>query len=403
MFVNRLELKNFRNYDRLELDFAPGNNIICGRNAQGKTNILEAIYLASCARSHRTGKDKELIKRGEDAYQVKVLYTRDNGSQGQLTFEYQKASYDPANPLAKQGQMRTIFADAFPLDRLADLFGLFNAVIFAPEDLMLIKEGPAGRRRFLDILISQLSPSYFRQLQTYQRLLKQRNHILKDIRDKEKTGKLDGEARRFQRLNLDVWDDQLVESAASLVKKRFEIIAELKASAGRAMDLISDQREEFSIRYLSPSGVDPENTEEEIRDQYAKRLKASREDDIFRGYTQEGPHRDDLDFILNGLSAKTYASQGQQRSLVLALKMAELEIIESHCNIKPVLLLDDVMSELDARRRENLIKVIKGHQVFITCTDFNQVSSQLLEDQDDNKFFQVFDGQVEVLDKIPEA
>lgn len=390
MFVRRLELENFRNYRRLELDFSRRNNLICGANAQGKTNILEAIYLASCARSHRTGKDRELIFHGEDSYKVKVDFTRDNGSEAILEIDYRQGPGKKDRGLAAEAAKRTILVDNFPLERISDLFGQINAVIFAPDDLMLIKEGPAGRRRFLDILISQISPSYFRQLQLYQRQLKQRNSILKQTRDESPN--LDAVAREWQRLNLEVWDRQLADSAAALIHKRVEICAELKESAAKAMDLISDQREDFSIRYIPPRAVDPEAAEAEISQAFFQRLNRTREEDILRGFTQEGPHRDDLEFLLNGFSAKLYASQGQQRSMVLALKMAELEVIESHCDVKAILLLDDVMSELDERRRENILQIIENHQVFVTCTDFSQISPQIFDQAEANACFRVEAG-----------
>ncbi|MDO5016199.1 MAG: DNA replication/repair protein RecF [Eubacteriales bacterium] len=390
MFVRGLELENFRNYRRLELDFSRRNNLICGANAQGKTNILEAIYLASCARSHRTGKDRELIFHGEDNYKVKVFFTRDNGSEAILEIDYRQANSKKDRGQSGEAAKRVILVDNFPLERISDLFGQINAVIFAPDDLMLIKEGPAGRRRFLDILISQISPSYFRQLQVYQRLLKQRNSILKQARDQ--CPGLDVEARKWQRLNFEVWDQQLADSAAALIKKRVEICAELKASAAKAMDLISDQREDFSIRYIPPRGVDGEASEAEISEAFFRRISRNRDEDILRGFTQDGPHRDDLEFLLNGFSAKIYASQGQQRSLVLALKMAELEVIERHCDVKAILLLDDVMSELDEKRRENILQIIDNHQVFVTCTDFAQISPQIFARPEANAWFRVEAG-----------
>ncbi len=387
MFVRKLELKKFRNYERLSLQFGEKNNVFCGANGQGKTNILEAIYLTTCARSHRTGKDRELIRQGENFYEITLHYTKDNGSEGELHFRFDLAK----NSLFSAGgrkQERTICYNKLPLTRLAELFGLFHAVIFAPEDLMLIKEGPGERRRFIDILISQVSPRYFSQLQVYQKILKHRNSYLKSLREEEKIS-LDKETQYLRRVNLDVWDEQLAESAAFIIYMRNKLIDELTISAREAMYGLSDAKEHLEINYIPPGGIEASHEEKAIKESLIKKLWAVREEDIFRGYTSIGPHRDDIDFLLNTLPAKHYASQGQQRSLVLSLKIAELAIIENHCEAKAVLLLDDVMSELDAKRRENLLSVIKDKQVFITCTDSNQLSEEMLKKDEENRFFSV--------------
>lgn len=406
MYVNRLQLKNFRNYPDLDLEFAPQHNVIWGDNAQGKTNILEAIYLMSCARSHRTAKDKELINQAEDFYQVDLDYVRKNGSHENLGLRYESELFGQAqlnNFLAQGGQWqgpeskgkakRIIYYQGLELERLQELFGLFLAVIFAPEDLMLIKKGPGERRRFLDILISQLSPSYFRQLQIYQKLLKQRNHILKDIRDKER-GRLDPETRQMLRLNLDIWDQQLAESGAFIVCKRHIILEELTKAAQEAMVTLSSRQEVLTLNYQKPSQLDPVAGQEAVQASFQQRLAQMREEDILRGYTAYGPHRDDLEMVLNGLSAQNYASQGQQRSLVLSLKVAELAVLEHHCEEKPVLLLDDVMSELDQERRTRLFDLVSGNQVFLTCTDLQQVPHDILAQDPRNRIFQVQSGRV---------
>lgn len=409
MFVSRLQLKNFRNYPDLDLEFAPRHNVIWGDNAQGKTNILEAVYLMSCARSHRTAKDKELINQAEDFYQVKISFVRDNGAEEELALRYESglATQEPvadgisqASPnlaAAWSGKAskarRLIFYQGLELERLQDLFGHFLAVIFAPEDLMLIKQGPGDRRRFLDILISQLSPSYFHQLQIYQKLLKQRNHILKDIRQKEREG-LDSAGRQMLRLNLDIWDEQLAAAGAFIVCKRQAILEELTGAAQAAMATLSASQEVLTLDYQKPSQLDPAEGEAEVQAGIIKRLSQLREDEIQRGYSSYGPHRDDLQILLNGLSAQNYASQGQQRSLVLALKVAELQVLEDHCEQKPVLLLDDVMSELDQDRRTRLFNLVAGNQVFLTCTDLQQVPHEILAQDPQNRIFQVRAGRV---------
>ena len=404
MYVKRLQLKNFRNYPDLDLEFAPQHNVLWGDNAQGKTNILEAIYLMSCARSHRTAKDKELIQQGQEFYQIDLDYVRSNGAEESLTLRYESEFYGqtvgdsaladifPQQALKGKAQ-RKISSQGLALERLQDLFGRFLAVIFAPEDLMLIKKGPGERRRFLDILISQLSPSYFRQLQVYQKLLKQRNHILKDIRDKEK-GRLSPETRQMLRLNLDIWDQQLAESGAFIICKRQEILEELTRAAQEAMQTLSASQESIQLNYQKPSQIDLSQGLEGVQAAIQDRLAQIREDEIFRGYSSYGPHRDDIEMVLNGLSAQNYASQGQQRSLVLSLKVAELAVLEKHCEEKPVLLLDDVMSELDQDRRTRLFDLVSDKQVFLTCTDLDQVAQDLLAQKPDNAVYQVKAGQV---------
>lgn len=405
MFVEKLELTNFRNYPCLSLELGPQYNVLLGRNAQGKTNILEALYLASCARSHRTGRDQELIYRGEDFYQVKLLYQGDRGDKNELCLRYEKEG---------SRYHRRLFHNGFPLDRLADLFGLFQAVIFAPEDLMLIKKGPQERRRFLDILLSRMSPSYFRNLQLYQQHLRQRNAMLKQLR--ASCGGQVNKIPSYQLMNMEVWDQKLAELAARIYQSRDQVIQELETGAAEALrqiatidretavppmdhastELVEDavHQENLEIRYSHLTGIEPSGSLEEISRAFVQELTWSRQDDFMRGYTSKGPHRDDIDFLLNGLSARSYASQGQQRSVVLALKMAELALLEEHCGVKAVLLLDDVMSELDSFRRQNLQHIFVGHQVFITCTDPEHITEVIREDPDQNRLYQVLAGAV---------
>lgn len=385
MFLEHLELKNFRNYRELSLDFDPAYNVLLGGNAQGKTNIVEAIYLASCARSHRTAKDKELILHGEDFYEIFLKFRRENGSEDSLRIRYEE-----------NNGRRSIFQGSFPLEKLADLFGIFHAVIFAPEDLMLIKNGPSERRRFLDILISQLSPQYFRQLQIYQKLLKQRNTMLKQLRDQNKHYQ-DSSVKEMRRLSLQIWDEQLAKSAAFILKKRAEITDELALYAKESLSHLSSEKEDLKLIYKPSQRLDLNESEEELSLSFAQHLSLQRNEDIQRGYTSLGPHRDDLFIFINGLEAQTYASQGQQRSIVLALKSAELKILEEHCSMKPVLLLDDVMSELDANRRDSLFQLILENQVFITTTEWQQAGNNTNLPKNSHAFFEVKNADVRKL------
>lgn len=375
MLVRSLKLRNFRSYENISLELSARGNVFCGANAQGKTNLLEAIYLCSCARSHRTGKDSELIRRGASAYEVELAYTADNGAEGEICLRYEEAELLSPIAGAREGtkRTRTITHNGQPLDRVADLFGIFHAVIFAPEDLMLVKEGPSGRRRYLDMLISQLSPSYFRDLQLYQRILQQRNRLLKRLRDERYSSVADEASERLRRVELEVWTDQMAECGARIVAARKRFSDRIEVIAAQAVRKLSGEQENLQVLYRCTGGVEPEAELSHIQADLLKRVSRDTDDDIRRGYSSQGPHRDDLELSLNGLPIKQYASQGQQRSVVLALKLAELALIEEECGERPVLLLDDVMSELDRNRRRYLMDAIAGRQVLITCTDQNQV------------------------------
>lgn len=357
MYITRLHLENFRNYARLDLDFRDGRTIFIGQNAQGKTNILEAVYLCSCARSHRTGKDRELIRQGADSYRVELDFCRRPGLTETISIAYQDE-----NKALNLKKSREILYQGAKLEKISELFGLFHAVIFAPEDVFLVKEGPAARRRYLDLLISQIRPSYFADLQLYQHILNQRNKLLKQLRER-------GTRVSDAELYLSVFDEQFVACAARIVEQRQIFIEQIEAIAASALTTISEGREALKLRYHAPSGLNPRDGVERLSGQLLERLRRSLDDDLAKGSTQHGPHRDDLEMSLNDILIRPYASQGQQRSVVLALKLAELKIIEAESGTAPVLLLDDVMSELDERRRANLQLALLDHQVLLTGTD----------------------------------
>ena len=394
-----LTLEQFRNYEQLDLSFPSGTQVFYGANAQGKTNLLEAIYLCTCARSHRTGRDDELVRHGQTYYRVGIRFLTDQNLEESLSISYQTAS-------SSKPSLRTIEYNGFDVIRVADLMGLFHAIIFAPEDLQIVKGGPAERRRFLDIMISRTDRAYFRDLQEYWTILGQRNRLLKVIREanyynsrrrqskrsQEQQGtqnnkhsaeedqseskmpdeKKDVDSSLFQmddHLHLDVWDQKLAEVSSSILRKRLDYAKYLQEYGALSLMHLTLLKEELAVSYRSLSGLESSMTKKEIETHFLNRLKTARDDDIARGSTAQGPHRDDLFFSLNGQDARLYASQGQQRSIVLALKMAELVILSRRTGEKPILLLDDVLSELDASRRHQLLDVISGHQVFITSTD----------------------------------
>lgn len=383
-----LELENFRNYSSLQLSFSPGVNVFFGNNGQGKTNIIEAIYMCACARSHRTAKDEELIKHGENYYYISLDYTEKNDIDEQVGMKYQILPSVTNNSKQKQ---RTLYRDNLALDRVMDFVGIFNAVIFAPEDLQIVKGGPGERRRFMDLLLSQVKPVYFQALQEFGKILRQRNALLKTY--KEKGRKLSS----LETAQLDIWDDVYAAKAAFIILERLQLVEKLSAISCQIHQNISDGLERSEIRYKTVSGIDESLDQEAIQEVILRKLNANREQDIFRGYTSLGPHRDDLDISLNDLPLKIYGSQGQQRTFVLALKMAELKVIEEITRQAPVLLLDDIMSELDGKRRKQLVTSLENIQIFITCTDPDQLDKDWLKSlgSEEIYYFKVNQAQVE--------
>lgn len=422
MKVKQIKLKNFRNYTEQIIKIASGTNVFVGQNAQGKTNILEAIYLCTCARSHRTGKDNDLIRDGADFYQVEIQFESDksvfenksiNEEDSELvgkTMNTEKSLIDTQLLISYKSNKnninqniiqtfcenkslveeirieykkfpsieRNIYYCGFKQEKISDLIGLFHAVIFAPEDVMLIKEGPAGRRRFLDLLISQIKPLYFRNLQLYQQYLKQRNNLLKILREMQidkrmKSPAYDPEIYNFNLLQLTNWTEHLAKISAQIISTRYRYILQIEKFAIEALEKISEGKEKLKINYKTVSGIDPKLDTNQIYESLMYRFERQKEDDIQRGSTGSGSHRDDLELFVDGNLLKERGSQGQQRSAVLALKLAELQIIENETNQKPVLLLDDVMSELDDKRRTHLLSAFEDNQVFITCTDLGQI------------------------------
>lgn len=345
MRVSTLNLVNYRNYEKLLLELSPGINVFLGMNAQGKTNIIEAVYYAALGRSHRTNTDAELIHWDTEAAGIQLDFLRlEVGNR--LEFQF------------RQDKRRRILYNGRAI-RTKELVGLLNAVLFSPEDIFLIKGSPAGRRRFLDIEISQASPSYYHELVKYTHIVTQRNTLLKRIRE-----------HRAKASMLEIWDAQLAESASFLVKKRLEAVKKLNMLANLMQRRISANAENLSISYEIHHQED-NNMTEELLSWYNKKLRESVELDILRGSTSVGPHRDDLMLEVNGINLRSFGSQGQQRTGVLSLKLAELEFLRSETGEYPVLLLDDVMSELDWQRREQLLLFIQKEkiQTLITATD----------------------------------
>ncbi|MDR3560960.1 MAG: DNA replication/repair protein RecF [Negativicutes bacterium] len=343
MRVNRLTLRNFRNYVNLELDFIANINIFIGENAQGKTNILESLFIGSFARSHRTSTDDDLIGWDYPRASVDIFFTR-QGVDNKLSFR-----------LVRE-QKKEILLNDFAI-KPRDVIGSLTTVLFSPEDLWLIKGAPGLRRRFIDIEISQAVPAYYRHLLQYNRVLNQRNHLLKKIREK-----------RAGSEQLEAWDEQLAKTAAFLVNKRVDALKKLGMLANLMQRKITASKENLSITYSQVGTA--ENGPIDNYEWFRENLITTRQADIFSGSTSLGPHRDDVIFKVNGRDLRNFGSQGQQRTGILALKLAELEFLKSETGEYPVLLLDDVMSELDSQRREQLLLFIRDRiQTFITATD----------------------------------
>ncbi len=362
MRVTGLRLVNFRNYPSLSLRPDAGLCVLTGENAAGKTNVLEALFLCSLGRSHRTVRDSEMVRSGESAGSVAVdMDTRS----GPRRIECKLFA----------GDRKRMFIDGAPLSRSGELLGCLNVVMFAPEDLALIKDGPGERRRFLDMAISQLRPSYYYTLQQYNAALKQRNALLK-----EPDG-LDYDA-------LECWDEQLSVLGAAIVLARAELVERLGLIAAEQHETLSDGTETLVAAYepnVAPS--DRETLVKTLR----LALSDTAERDVYRGSTSVGPHRDDLKLVINGSDVRVYGSQGQQRTTVLSLKLAQLEILRVEKEDSPVLLLDDVFSELDRNRQKMLLIAAQDCQTFLTCTHIEEVAAAGVEQM---QVYQVSDRSV---------
>jgi DNA replication and repair protein RecF len=352
MQITHLELENFRNIASARLDPCPGVNVIYGANAQGKTNLLEAIWLCSGNRSFRGARENQMARFGEKIFRVHLTFADREREQ--------KISYDSG------GDKRRILLNRMPLRSASELTGEFTCVVFHPEDLSLVKQGPADRRNFLDIAVSQVKPVYGRYLSQYDSVLEQRNALLRQI------GKTHNPSLDAAREMLSIWDEQLCKIGTAIAILRQDYIQKLSALAETVYRGFTGDRETFSLCYESsvfPKGVPLQVYSEELIDLYREKLAAHLEDDIRLRFTGVGIHRDDLDIAVNSLSARAYGSQGQQRSCAIALKIGEAMLLKGVTGEDPVILLDDVMSELDPARQDYLLNRIRGFQVFITCCD----------------------------------
>lgn len=359
MRVKNIRLINFRNYNSIKLELNDKLNIFLGNNAQGKTNLLESIYIASAGKSYKTNKDKELINLSKRQAYIGIEIETNRGDR------FIEIKFDIDSP-------KRIKINRLELEKISELIGVFNVVIFSPEDLKLIKDGPSERRDFLDIEISQIKPKYRYSLAQYNKTLYQRNRLLKSAYYDKKL--LD---------TIESWDLQLAKYGSDIIYQRQKFVEDISKVSGRIHKNISGNREELSVIYIPSFDIDDNLSEYSdsslkgeslerthyIEKEFIKKLKNSIDDDLERGRTYYGPHKDDIDILIDDKSCRIFGSQGQQRTSALSLRLAEVEIINKEVGEYPVILLDDVLSELDEIRRKKLISTFKEIQTIITSTD----------------------------------
>lgn len=357
MIIKSIELCNFRNYEREEFHFHEGTNVLYGNNAQGKTNVLEAIFVGGTTRSHKGSKDSDMIRRGTQEAHIRYFVEKNN-----RTFRVEIH--------LRKGKTKGIAIDGIPIKSSKELMGLSNIVFFSPEDLGIIKDGPEQRRRFMDLELCQLNKAYLYYLTQYKKVLKQRNALLKQIKEKESL-----------KNTLEIWDSQLVENGTKLIEIREEFVNEVGLIMKEKHRNLTGGQEDIEAVY-KPNCLAAE---------FSEKLFMEGDRDIYMGTTTVGPHRDDIVFYIGGQEIKTYGSQGQKRTAALSLKMAEIEIVERIIGEKPILLLDDVLSELDRNRQNYLLENIKGIQTIITCTGLEEFIQNGINI---NQTFEIIDGSI---------
>ncbi len=357
MIVKSLELKDYRNYDRLHVQFHEGINILYGENAQGKTNLLEAIYFSGTVKSHRGSRDRELIRFNKEEAHIRTITDKGNVSHR-------------IDIHLKLNKSKGAAIDGIPVKRQGDLFGMLNLVFFSPEDLYIIKNGPAHRRRFLDLELCQLDKVYLYHLNSYNKALMQRNNLLKQITHD-----------RSLLSSLSIWDEKLAEHGQIVINTRDSFINSINEVLISIHKKLTGGSEELLLLY------EPDSKAEDMLDI----LTRSRDKDLILKTTTAGPHRDDMSFMSNNIDLRKFGSQGQQRTAALSLKLAEIELVKAAIKENPVLLLDDVLSELDRNRQNLLLNSIGGLQTIITCTGLEEFISHRFEI---DKIFHVENGSV---------
>lgn len=357
MIIKSLEIADLRNYEALVINFDKGTNILYGDNAQGKTNVLEAIYLSATTKSHKGSKDKEIVNFYKEEAHIRT-YIEKEDVETRIDMHLRK------------NKSKGIAIDGQKIKKAADLLGLLNVVLFSPEDLSIIKNGPSERRRFADMELCQLDSFYLYNLNNYNKTVNQRNKLLKDMY-----------MNPGLRETLNIWDSQLVSFGSKLIERRKLFASQLCEIIGEIHNKLSGGKEELIIHY------EPDVSIEE----FESKMKMNQEKDIKLKQTSSGPHRDDFSFIVNGIDIRKYGSQGQQRTAALSLKLSEIELVKKMTKDTPVLLLDDVLSELDSSRQNYLLNSIGNIQTIITCTGLDEFINNRFEI---NKIFKVTNGSV---------
>ncbi len=358
MIIKSLELANFRNYETLDIHFDKGTNILYGDNAQGKTNILEAIYVSATTKSHKGSKDKEIIHFDKEEAHIRTYLEKED-------IEYKVDMH------LRKNKSKGIAIDGNKIKKAADLMGLLNIVFFSPEDLAIIKNGPSERRRFADMELCQLDSFYLYNLNHYNKIINQRNKLLKDMY-----------FNPGLKETLNIWDSQLVSYGSKIIERRSIFTGQLCDIINEIHSKLSGGKEKLTVKYEPDVSI--ENFEE--------KMKENQEKDIKSKMTSIGPHRDDFSFIVNDIDIRKYGSQGQQRTAALSLKLSEIELVKKITKDTPVLLLDDVLSELDSNRQNYLLNSIGDIQTIITCTGLDEFVNNRFEI---NRILEVADGVVE--------
>ena len=358
MIIKSLELADFRNYETLEINFDKGTNILYGDNAQGKTNILEAIYVSATTKSHKGSKDREIINFNKEEAHIRTYLEKED-------VEYKVDMH------LRKNKSKGIAIDGKKIKKAAELLGLLNIVFFSPEDLAIIKNGPSERRRFADMELCQLDSFYLYNLNHYNKIINQRNKLLKDMY-----------FNPGLKETLNIWDSQLVSFGSKIIERRSIFAGQLCEIINKIHSKLSGGKEKLTVKYEPDVSI--ENFEE--------KMKENQEKDIRSKMTSTGPHRDDFSFIVNGIDIRRYGSQGQQRTAALSLKLSEIELVKKVTKDTPVLLLDDVLSELDSNRQNYLLNSIGDIQTIITCTGLDEFVNNRFEI---NRIFEVANGVVE--------
>lgn len=360
MIIKSLRLEDYRNYNELYIDFDSGTNILYGDNAQGKTNILEAIYLSGTTKSHRGSKDRDVINFNKDEAHIRTIVNKHD-------IDYKIDMH------LKKNKTKGIAINGIPIKKASELFGILNIVFFSPEDLNIIKNGPSERRRFIDIELCQLDKVYLYNLTKYNKIINQRNKLLKDL-----------QYNRSLLDTLSVWNLQLINYGTQIIKRRSVFIEQINDIIYSIHKKLSGDREELYLKY--EPNVEIENFDSE--------LERSIDRDIKFKTTHKGPHRDDLNFLIKDIDIRKYGSQGQQRTAALSLKLSEIELVKKIINDTPILLLDDVLSELDSNRQNYLLNSINDIQTLITCTGLDEfINNRFSID----KIYKVIEGEVTVM------